>query len=348
MASWQIEPRLNRGSRLTISPESSKAQAGSRPLESGQLLATDSVSRGEFMVQPRYLLVIADDFGIGPNTSTGILELAQRGLVTGTVLLVNAPFAEDGVRAWNSAGRPVELGWHPCLTLDAPILPPKRVPSLVDRQGRFWPLATFLKRLLLGWIAAADIEAELRAQYQRFEELVGQRPRLVNTHHHLAVFPPVGDILLHILGQARPLPYVRRLREPWRLLWQIPGARGKRTLLNSLGRLLSRRQQQQGFPGNDWLAGITDPATLTDPHFFAHWLCRLPGEVVELTCHPGHRDPTLFGRDGSAHDGLIQRRVDEYYLLIHPSFQEACRQAGFQLIPSSYCCLTGTNHRHAA
>lgn len=283
------------------------------------------------MVPPRNLLVIADDFGIGPNTSNGILELAQRGLVTGTVLLVNAPHAEEGVRAWRNAGQPVELGWHPCLTLDAPILPPASVPSLVDRRGRFWPLGRFLQRLLLGWIATADIEAELRAQLRRFTELVGQPPRLVNAHHHLAVFPPVGDILMHILRRLRPLPYLRRLREPWRLLWQIPGARCKRILLNGLGRLLSRRQHHQGFPGNDWLAGITNPAALTNPQFFAQWLRHLPGNTVELTCHPGLRDLTLVGRDGTEDDGLIQRRIDEYFLLLHPGFKEACQQAGFQL-----------------
>ncbi len=300
------------------------------------------------MVQPRYLVVIADDFGIGPGTSAAILELARRGLVTGTVLLVNGPFAEEGVRTWHAAGQPLELGWHPCLTLDGPVLPAARVPSLVNRQGRFWPLATFLKRLLLGWIAAADIEAELRAQFHRFWELVGHLPRLVNTHHHLAVFPPVGDILLSVLRQTRPLPYVRRVREPWRLLWQVPGARCKRALLNGLGRLLSHRQQNLGFPGNDWLAGVTDPPALSDPQFFVRWLRRLPGEVVELTCHPGHRDFTLIGRDGTAQDGLLQRRVDEFFLLIQPSFQEACRQAGFQLASPLHFCPGRASNRQAA
>ena len=33
----------------------------------------------------------------------------------------------------------MQLGWHPCLTLDRPVLPRARVPSLVD-DGRFRPL----------------------------------------------------------------------------------------------------------------------------------------------------------------------------------------------------------------
>src|SRR5437588_127944 len=43
----------------------------------------------------RCLVVVADDFGIGPATSRGILDLAAKGLVTGTVLLVNSPYAEE-------------------------------------------------------------------------------------------------------------------------------------------------------------------------------------------------------------------------------------------------------------
>ncbi len=52
----------------------------------------------------RFLVVIADDYGIGPETSRAILELAARKVVTGTVLLVNSPHAEGAVRAWRQSG----------------------------------------------------------------------------------------------------------------------------------------------------------------------------------------------------------------------------------------------------
>ena len=51
----------------------------------------------------RFLVVTADDFGIGPATTHGILELALQGRVTATVLLVNSPHAEAAVRAWRQA-----------------------------------------------------------------------------------------------------------------------------------------------------------------------------------------------------------------------------------------------------
>jgi predicted glycoside hydrolase/deacetylase ChbG (UPF0249 family) len=281
------------------------------------------------MEATRNLLVIADDYGIGPETSRGILELADRGVVTGAVLMVNSPHAADAVRCWRSSGTPLELGWHPCLTMDAPIAPIARVPNLVRPDGTMWPLGPFLKRLLLGHIPPVEIEAELRAQYARFLDLVGSSPMVVNSHQHVSLFGPVGNILLDVLSRWKPLPYLRAVREPYGMLLRIRGARIKRAVLNWCGRRHARKAERAGFPGPEWLAGITDPAWVRDPQFFARWLTRIPGRTVELACHPGYWDDTLVGRDCKAGDGLQQRRVDELHLLKQPTFLEACTNAGF-------------------
>lgn len=284
----------------------------------------------------RYLVVTADDFGIGPETSQGILDLAARKVVTATVLLVNAPFAEMAVQAWRRAGRPLDLGWHPCLTTDSPVLAPSQVPSLVDRDGHFWSLGRFLKRLLLGRIQPAEIEAELSAQYRRFCELTGSPPRVVNTHHHVQLFHPVGEILYRILLRVQPLPYVRRVCESWQALTGVPGARRKRLVLSALGSRDARRQRRLEIQGNDWLAGITDPPCVADPDFLARWLAHLPARgVVELTCHPGYLDTTLLGRDATLTDGQMQRRLREFNHLAGPRFADACRQGGFSLVSPS-------------
>lgn len=297
----------------------------------------------------RFLIVTADDYGIGPETSRAILELAARGRVTATVLLVTSPYAEPAVRAWRQAGCPVEMGWHSCLTLDRPILPPDQVPSLVDAQGRFRPLGRFLARLLAGRIRAEEVAAELEAQYQRFHDLVGHAPTLVNFHHHLHVFPLIGRILRRLLKRQKPLPYVRRVREPWSLLAQVPGIRLKRAVLSLLGRRDARRQDRAGFPGNDWLAGIADPPQVIDPEFFARWLTHVPGETVELVCHPGYRDMTLLGRDCVLGEGQLHRRICELKLMQRITFPDACDEAGFTLVsPSDLSHLHGERRKHAA
>src|SRR5262249_2857105 len=145
--------------------------------------------RGGALDEPRYLVVTADDFGIGPATTEGILDLAAEGHVTATVLLVNSPHAEAAVYAWRRSGVELEVGWHPCPPPDRPVLPAGRVPTLVRPDGRFWPLGAFVRRLWLGRIAAGEIAAELAAQLERFVVLVGRWPAVVNSHHHVQVFP---------------------------------------------------------------------------------------------------------------------------------------------------------------
>jgi predicted glycoside hydrolase/deacetylase ChbG (UPF0249 family) len=301
------------------------------------------------MAATRHLVVIADDYGIGPDTSRGIRELAARGLVTGAVLLVNSPYAEEAVRLWRQAGAVAELGWHPNLTLDNPVSPLGRVPSLVGPEGRFWPLGRFLTRLALGLVRPAEIEIEFLAQYRRYLDLIGHPPRIVNAHQHVAVFPPVGAILLRLLARQQPLPFVRRIREPWAMLRAIPGAKIKRGVLTLLGHRLAAQQARMGFPGADWLAGITDPPFVADPDFFVRWLTRVPGATVELACHPGHPDATLNGRDGTPENGLLQRRIDELKRLQQPGFLDACRRAGFALAaPSQLAFLRPRGLSHAA
>ncbi|HEY7424331.1 MAG TPA: ChbG/HpnK family deacetylase [Gemmataceae bacterium] len=298
----------------------------------------------------RFLVIIADDYGIGPETSRGILELAARRLVSGAVLLVNSPHAEHAVGAWRQSGACLEMGWHPCLTLDSPVAPPRRVASLLGPDGRLLPLPRFLARLFAQQICPKQIEVELHAQYDRFLELVGRPPAVVNSHQHIALFHPVGAILRKVLKErGAPLPYLRRIQEPWSMLLRIPGARKKRTFLTLLGRMEARHQVQDGFPGNDCLAGITDPSWVHDPEFFARWLAQVPGRTVELACHPGHRDPTLIGRDCTEDDGLVQRRVDELRLLQQPNFREAWRRAGFTPVtPSELLARRAGRLAHAA
>lgn len=287
------------------------------------------------MRSPRYLVVVADDFGIGPETDRAILELGTQGIVTSTVLIVNSPFAARAVATWNKAGRPLELGWHPALTIDRPILPHEQVPSLVDATGQFWPLGQFLRKAMFGRLNPAEVVAELAAQYERYCDLVGEPPRLVNSHQHVSLFRPVRAALHHVLAGKPERPYIRRVREPWRMLTRIPGARVKRSVLNTLGRRQARELERDGFPGCDWLAGVTDPACTADPQFYTRWLSRIPGRVVELMCHPGYHDPTLIGRDCVEGDGWVSSRVRERELFRDPGLPDAIRAAGFEVLPAS-------------
>jgi predicted glycoside hydrolase/deacetylase ChbG (UPF0249 family) len=297
----------------------------------------------------RSLLVVADDFGIGPEVSRGILELMNLGSVTGTVLIVNSPHAEVAVTRWQLAGRPGEMGWHPNLTMDDPVAPTGQVTSLLTHGGRLASLGKLLARMASGRVKYSDLVRELDAQYQRYCDLVGAVPTLINGHKHIHIFPMVSRALTDVLRRWNVRPYVRRVVEPLSCLRRIRGARLKRAFLSTLGSTAAKRQAQAGFAGNDYLAGITDPAWVHDPEFYVRWLACIPGDVVELAVHPGHRDETLLGRDCTAVDGQIERRVAEQRLLTDPEFFRACRLLGFSLCSTQM--LDGGSkevRRHAA
>jgi predicted glycoside hydrolase/deacetylase ChbG (UPF0249 family) len=297
----------------------------------------------------RPLFVIADDFGIGPQTSRGILDLAARGLVTGTVLLVTSPHAPRAVAEWRGAGEPLDLGWHPCLTLDRPVSPPGDVASLVGYDGRFWPLGSFLRRLFTGRIRTEDVRRELVAQLRRFVDLVGRPPSLINSHQHVSVFPAVGRVLDSLLGDTSRPVFVRRVREPWLLLRHVAGARRKRLTLNLLGRPRARRQVRAGFAGADWLAGLSDPGHAGRPDYFTRWLAHSHLGSLELMCHPGHLDSALGGRDGTPAGGSQPWRVAEYQRLADPIFAEASERAGYRrLRPSEWLDHGRRGQTHAA
>jgi predicted glycoside hydrolase/deacetylase ChbG (UPF0249 family) len=295
----------------------------------------------------RRLLVVADDYGIGPATSAGILALCRSGPVTATVLLTNSPYAEAAVRAWRAACPPADLGWHPALTLDRPVAPAGQVASLVGHDGRFHSLGGLMMRLGLKKIRPTEVYAEFAAQLDRFRELTGQWPAVVNSHHHIQVFPLIGAALRAVLRDLGIRPYLRRVREPLRSLALVPGARLKRAFLTMKGRRESRRQSVEGFPGADFLAGITDPPCVRRSEFFARWLRRCPGEVVELTCHPGDEDESLLGRDARAGDGQLERRPAERDLLRATAFRDACRSAGFELVRPSELVVQRVQRRAA-
>jgi predicted glycoside hydrolase/deacetylase ChbG (UPF0249 family) len=282
----------------------------------------------------RTLLVIADDFGIGPETDRGILDCAERGVLGGTVTLVNSPHVEPAVQEWRRRSCPVELGWHPNLTLDRPILG-ARVPTLIGSDGTFHRLGSLVARLAVGRVAEEEIRAELRAQRDRFIQLIGHPPTFVNAHQHVALFPPVGRILLEILSEHEPLPLVRRVCEPTGTFRSVPGAQIKRFVLHTLGQRFARMQAARGFPGPSWLLGITDPAWVRDPEYFPRWLRATDVADAELMVHPGYDDLTLYGRDADPGSDLVKRRVDELDRLFEPSFRTALRETGFRMVRPS-------------
>ncbi|PYN51665.1 MAG: hypothetical protein DMD94_24820 [Candidatus Rokuibacteriota bacterium] len=80
----------------------------------------------------RRLIVNADDFGLAPQVSAGILTAHRHGIVSSTTALVTVAIDDDSVGALRDSG--LGVGLHVNLTLGRPLSGGR---SLVDAKGRF-------------------------------------------------------------------------------------------------------------------------------------------------------------------------------------------------------------------
>ena len=163
-------------------------------------------------------------------------------------------------------GSRLELGWHPCLTLDRPIAPAGSVPSLIQKDGAFWPLGAFLKKLFFGRIAAAEIEVELCGPVATLPRaggpaaVAGQRPSSCER-----VYPSIASCwaCFGAFGRCRSFAACANLG---RCSGEFPApqeAHPARLPRTKTVRLASGA----GFSRADCLMGITDPRWIGDPRF---------------------------------------------------------------------------------
>ncbi len=264
----------------------------------------------------------ADDFGLSPGVTRGILEAHAAGVVSSVSVLVNAPGWEDAVRALQAAGSGSGLGvgLHLNLTAGAPVSPAR---SLVDaRTGCFLGLATLVARVLARRIASADVAAECAAQLDRLRA-VGVNVTHIDSHRHVHALPGVWPAVV-ATARARGVRVVRVPLEPLR-----GDPRRWRALPKRLAIALAWRLAARG---------------VTPPHHADHFrglslqggrgfragllalLDRLPRGTTELMVHPGHPDAAL-----AAWDGYTAPRAAELAVLTSSSVRERFRRGDFQL-----------------
>jgi predicted glycoside hydrolase/deacetylase ChbG (UPF0249 family) len=207
----------------------------------------------------RRLIVNADDFGLTPGVSAGILSAHRHGIVSSTTLLATAPVGAEHLAALRDCG--LGVGIHVNLTLGRPLSGAR---SLVDIHGHFvrdpGHAATRAN--------ARDVEREVSAQLEKFAVLMRREPTHLDTHHHVGLLAPVTEVVLEAarrLGVA-----VRSQNETARARALTAGLRTPDHFFGESG------------PGAYWSLART----------LAH-LRALPTGVSEFMAHPGWCDDAL-------------------------------------------------------
>ena len=262
----------------------------------------------------RSLVVNADDLGLTVGVNDGIFDAHDHGILTSASLFASAPATSDAIRRARS--RPsLGVGVHLALVDGTPTLPPSRVPTLVEDDGRFrrsWK--PFIVACLRGRVSLAEVELELTAQIERLRS-AGVRLTHLDAHKHVHAYPPVFAIVARLAGRFG-IPVVRVPYERWSPIGRDAHSRGTmrlQALLNAAMRPWARRDYRT--------AASHDVRT---PHFvgrihtgilsadaLAGLVRALQPGVTELMVHPGYADDELE-RTGTR---LLESRQKELDLL---------------------------------
>ncbi|WP_100011573.1 ChbG/HpnK family deacetylase [Lentibacillus sediminis] len=149
------------------------------------------------MSTSKQLIINADDFGLTPGVTAGILYAHQRGILTSTTAMVNTPFAKASLgeaRSFPDLG----IGLHFVLDAGRPISSNPK--SLIGLNG------CFLKgKELMVSAEKQDIKEELLAQLELLYEWNGTVTH-IDSHHHMHLHIPAATEAVLEVAECFKLP----------------------------------------------------------------------------------------------------------------------------------------------
>jgi chitin disaccharide deacetylase len=152
----------------------------------------------------RTLAVCADDFGIAPGISAGIVRLARAQRLTAISCITNGPHWAEAAKLLADLPETVDVGLHLNFTEGRP---------LSARLAKRWPvlpsLPTLIAQAHLGLLPRSAMRNEVHAQLSAFSRERGKPPRYIDGHQHVHHLPVLRDIILDMVEHVQPLPAVR-------------------------------------------------------------------------------------------------------------------------------------------
>jgi predicted glycoside hydrolase/deacetylase ChbG (UPF0249 family) len=287
----------------------------------------------------RRLVINADDFGLTAGVNRAIAESHQRGVVTSATLMANSQAFEGAVDTarWLQAGGPFSVGCHVVLLDGEPLLPPDKVPTLLqpgNGNHRFREsLNDFVVASFRHKLSSEEIEAEASAQIDRIRA-AGIAPSHFDTHKHAHMFPAVLRPLLRAaksrgvqavrnpFGQVWPLPLTSllRTRQVWKRFAQL-------NVLRNYAGNFRREVEAHGLRTTDGSLGVLTTGVL-EMKLFTAIIESIPEGTWEFVCHPGYNDAEL----DRGHTRLRKSREQELSLLTSAEARELLCRRGIELI----------------
>lgn len=148
------------------------------------------------MMDRRYLIVTADDFGASANINEGTCRAVENGVVNTISAMTNFPGSIGKLEALHEKHPHIGIGVHLNITTGRPLCGYARVPSLSGSTGDFHSVSQLLPKIR--GICLDDLKRELTAQVEAL--LGGGIPvdHLTNQHGVLSLYPVFFDVVVDL------------------------------------------------------------------------------------------------------------------------------------------------------
>ncbi|MEC4594995.1 MULTISPECIES: ChbG/HpnK family deacetylase [Nitrospirillum] len=258
------------------------------------------------------IVLNADDYGLSPGVSQGILALIRQGRLSGTSCMTATPFWPQHAPWLAEVADRADIGLHLTLTDQEPAGP---CPALAP-TGRFGSVGDLMIRSLTGRLmdaaSQADLKAEIGRQLDLFEAHAGRPPSHVDGHQHVHLLPGVRGLVLDAVAHRYPpgSVYVRDCAEPVAAVLARGVDSVKALVIASLARGLAAAAARRGIPTNRGFRGVYDFGPGRDfPALMAKFLAPAQDRALVMV-HPALPDEVLAGLDPV----VASRQVEQAYL----------------------------------
>jgi hopanoid biosynthesis associated protein HpnK len=268
------------------------------------------------------LIVTADDFGAAHEVNDAVETAHRHGILTAASLMVTAPAAAGAIARARRLPS-LRVGLHLVLLEGRPVLPPAKVPHLVNDAGTFPANAAALGTLIACSRAARrELAAEITGQFAAFSDN-GLMLDHCNAHKHFHLHPAVGA-LIAATGPRFGLLAVRLPHEPTAVLRRVArrSFSASATLALPFALALRRRLAAAGLVTTDRVFGLRWSGQMSRERL-AGLIRHLPHGSSEIYLHPA-----TGPYPGSARG---YRYREELEALTAAEVIAACREAAVRL-----------------
>lgn len=282
------------------------------------------------MTAPRPFVLCADDYGMTPAVSRGILRLIAAGRISATGAMTNMPAWKGAAHELWPHDQKLDLGVHLNVTCGRPLT---RMKAFAP-EGEFPRLPGIIARGLGGRLPLGELEAEFAAQLTEFEDRMGRIPDFIDGHQHVHVMPGVRRALATVIARRYPAakPYIRDAVDRFSAIRTRKVQSRKAMIVAGLARPFAGGVAALGFRLNEGFSGYSafDPRedyAVAFPSYLIE-----PGAKPLVMCHPGEIDDELRRLDPA-----VESRPQEIAYFLSDQFTDACESAGLR--PARFSAL---------